>query len=100
MSNVIARRTSLLARFAMDDGWHAPDIVLNEDACTPAAQYRSKCSCGDVSPATNSATDALAAHIVHVDAGLGPSYLGARIALLMSAMLMVCVGCSTLDTPR
>ncbi|WP_346406808.1 hypothetical protein [Mycolicibacterium conceptionense] len=95
MSNVIDRRKSLLARFTMDDGWHAPEIILDEDACTTAgrAQYRSKCSCGVVSPATDSAMDALVAHTAHVDNCLGPSHLGVRIALLMSVMLMICVGC-------
>lgn len=62
------------ARFAMDDGLQTPEIILDEDACSAAgrAQYRAKCSCGDVGPVTDSATEALIAHSLHVETRLGP----------------------------
>lgn len=82
------------ARFAMDDGLQTPEIILDEDACSAAgrAQYRAKCSCGDVGPVTDSATEALIAHSLHVETRLGPPNPGIRVALVMSVMILICLG--------
>lgn len=95
-------RKSMFSRFAMDDGRHwPPEIVIDEDASTAVgrARYRATCICGTVSEAADSLEEARLQHIAHINTRLGPSRgpawlpLEARIVLLMSAMLMICLAC-------
>ena len=91
-----------LDRFAIDDGRHLPQLVIAEDASTAAgrARFRAGCSCGRMSshPA-GTREQALAAHIAHVNTKIGPSKgpkwlpVGARLVLLMLAMLAIWMGC-------
>ncbi|WP_149561557.1 hypothetical protein [Streptomyces cacaoi] len=92
----------MLDRFAIDDGRHLPDLVIDEDASTAAgtARYRVTCSCDRMPHHTAGTRDqALAAHIAHVNTRLGPSKgpawlpVGARVILLLVAMVMLWAAC-------
>ncbi|MGK4909679.1 hypothetical protein [Streptomyces albus] len=89
-------------RFAIDDGRHSPDLVIEEDATHAAgtARYRVGCSCGRMPQQTaDSGRQALAMHIAHVRAKVGPSRgpawlpVGARVVLLAAAMLATYGAC-------
>ncbi|MFI8287402.1 hypothetical protein ACIF84_30690 [Streptomyces albidoflavus] len=92
----------MLERFAVDDGHHLPQLVIDEDASAAAgtARFRAGCSCGTSAPhPAGTREQALAAHLAHVDAKLGPSKgpkwlpVGARLVILMLAMLAIWMGC-------
>ncbi|WP_433860311.1 hypothetical protein [Streptomyces kronopolitis] len=89
-------------RFAIDDGRHLPELVIDEDASTAAgaAQFRASCSCGRMpSLPAGSRDQALAVHLAHVktktSAPKGPQWLpeGARVIILAVAMLAVWGAC-------
>lgn len=92
----------MLDRFAIDEGRHLPKVVIDEDASTAAgsARFRADCSCGRM-PQHSAGTRerALAAHLAHVKTKIGPSKgpkwlpVGARLALLVLAMLAIWTGC-------
>ncbi|MEV4506654.1 hypothetical protein [Streptomyces klenkii] len=90
------RFTVRLDRFAIDDGHHAPRLIIDEDASSAAgaARFRTTCSCGRMPRhLPGSREQALAAHLAHVDTRLGPSRgpawlpLEARLALLFVGCL-------------
>lgn len=94
--------STVLERFAIDDGRHLPKIVIDEDASTAAgtARFRSTCSCGRMPQLPAGTRDqALASHIAHVNTRLGPSRgptwmpLGPRVAILAITMLLTWLGC-------
>jgi hypothetical protein len=86
----------MFSRFAIDDGRHLPELVIDEHASNHAGatRYRAECSCGRM-PSDPAATrdQALAAHIAHVNTRLGPSRgptwlpLEARLGLLFIACM-------------
>lgn len=88
----------MLARFAIDDGRHVPEFVIDEDASTAAgaARFRATCSCGRM-PRQMAGTreQALATHIAHVNTKIGPSKgpewlpVGARVVILAAAMMII-----------
>ncbi|WP_030382672.1 MULTISPECIES: hypothetical protein [unclassified Streptomyces] len=88
----------MLARFAIDDGRHVPEFVIDEDASTAAgaARFRATCSCGRM-PRQMAGTreQALATHIAHVNTKIGPSKgpewlpVGARVVILGAAMMII-----------
>ncbi|MFI8944113.1 hypothetical protein [Streptomyces syringium] len=91
-----------LDRFAIDDGRHLPQLVISEDASTAAgtARFRAGCSCGRMtSHPAGTREQALAAHLAHVNTKIGPSKgpkwlpVGARLVILMLAMLAIWTGC-------
>lgn len=91
-----------LDRFVIDDGRHLPQLVIDEDASTAAgsARFRAGCSCGRMaSHPAGTREQALAAHLAHVKTKLGPSKgpkwfpVGARLVVLMLAMLAIWTGC-------
>ncbi|MGJ5899430.1 hypothetical protein ACSCBZ_46945 [Streptomyces niveiscabiei] len=91
-----------LDRIVIDDGLHRPQIVIDEDASTSigTALWRAECSCGRMPHHISGTPEgALAAHLDHVTTRIGPSKgpawlpLGARITLLTTAMLVICIGC-------
>jgi hypothetical protein len=94
--------SSMLDRFAIDDGRHLPKVVIDEDASAAAgtARFRVACSCGRMprQPA-GSRDEALATHIAHVNTKIGPSKgpewlpVGARLVILAVAMLVVWGAC-------
>ena len=88
----------MLDRFAIDDGRHLPEIVIDEDSSTAAgtARYRAACSCGRMPQQPGGTHDqALAAHLAHVNTKIcppkGPQWLpaGARLVILAAAMLAI-----------
>ncbi|WP_186782499.1 hypothetical protein [Streptomyces sp. CBG9] len=92
----------MLDRFAVDDGHHLPQLVIDEDASSAAgtARFRAGCSCGRMAPhPAGTREQALTAHLAHVNTKLGPSKgpkwlpVGARIIILMLAMLAIWMGC-------
>ena len=95
----------MLDRFAIDDGRHLPEFVIDEDASSVAgsAQFRVTCSCGRM-PEHLAGTRgrALAAHLAHVGTRLGPSRgpawlpVGARLAILFVAMMALWGACLAL----
>ncbi|MFD5342972.1 hypothetical protein [Streptomyces anulatus] len=85
-------------RFAIDDGRHLPQPVIDEDASTAAgtARFRAECSCGRMPQHPAGTRDqALAAHIAHVNTKIGPAKgpewlpVGARVAILAVTMLVI-----------
>ncbi|MGW0651324.1 hypothetical protein ACWD4T_21340 [Streptomyces umbrinus] len=88
----------MLDRFAIDDGRHLPDIVIDEDASTRAAsaRFRAACSCGrmPLHPA-GSRDQALAAHIAHVNTRTGPSK-GPDWLPLEARLVLLVLGCAAL----
>ncbi|MGW7425819.1 hypothetical protein ACWGJB_38305 [Streptomyces sp. NPDC054813] len=91
----------MLDRFAIDDGRHLPEIVIDEDASAVAgeARFRADCSCGRMPrPPAGTRDQALSAHIAHVNTRIGPSKgpawlpLEARLALLFLGCLALCAG--------
>ncbi|MEU8478106.1 hypothetical protein [Streptomyces hygroscopicus] len=92
----------MLDRFAIDDGCHLPEVVIDEDASTAAgtARFRATCSCGRM-PRQGAGTreQALASHLAHVNTKIGPSKgpewlpVGARVVILVVAMLIVWGAC-------
>jgi hypothetical protein len=84
-----------LDRFAIDDGRHVPNIVIDDDASVLAGEacYVAHCSCGNRTRPAIAKELALSAHMEHVDTRLGPSGgpdwmpLGVRLTLLMVACL-------------
>ncbi|MFD0196222.1 hypothetical protein ACWHAN_24020 [Streptomyces albidoflavus] len=92
----------MLDRFAVDDGHHLPQLVIDEDASSAAgtARFRAGCSCGTIAPhLAGTREQALTAHLAHVNTKLGPSKgpkwlaVGARLVILMLAMLAIWMGC-------
>ncbi|MGN7135493.1 hypothetical protein [Streptomyces pseudogriseolus] len=90
-----------LDRLRIDDGRHLVRLVIDEDATHAAREprYRVACSCGRMPAfAPASRDDALAAHLGHVGVYLGPPKgprwmpVGARLVLLVLAMLVIAVG--------
>lgn len=88
----------MLDRFAIDDGSHLPEVVIDEDASTAAgtARFRADCSCGRMSRHTAGTREqALAAHLAHVSTKIsptkGPEWLpvSARVVILAVAMLII-----------
>ncbi|MGW0844299.1 hypothetical protein ACWD26_30000 [Streptomyces sp. NPDC002787] len=89
-------------RFAIDDGRHLPEVVIDEDASTVAgtARFRATCSCGRM-PQLPAGTreEALVAHLAHVQTKIGPSRgpqwlpVGARLIILAVAMLVIWGAC-------
>ncbi|MEV7417716.1 hypothetical protein [Streptomyces sp. NPDC089919] len=95
---------TMLDRFAIDDGRHLPQLVINEDASATAgtARYTASCSCGRMPGQTAGTRDqALAAHLAHVTTRTGPSKgphwlpVGARLLILAGAMALVWGLCFT-----
>ncbi|MDX2576721.1 hypothetical protein PV332_14705 [Streptomyces scabiei] len=91
----------MLDRFAIDDGRHLLEIVIDEDASAAAgeAQYRADCSCGRMPhPPAGTRDQALATHIAHVNTRIGPSKgpdwlpLGARLVLLFLGCMALWAG--------
>ncbi|ALV39324.1 hypothetical protein [Streptomyces sp. CdTB01] len=91
----------MLDRFAIDDGRHLLEIVIDEDASAAAgeAQYRADCSCGRMPHRPAGTRDqALATHIAHVNTRIGPSKgpdwlpLGARLVLLFLGCMALWAG--------
>ncbi|MFG2978751.1 hypothetical protein ACGFYY_37915 [Streptomyces sp. NPDC048331] len=89
-------------RFAIDDGRHIPQIVIDEDASTAAgtARFRAECSCGRLTRAAAGTRDqATAAHLAHAESRLaaarGPARLplGTRTSALVAAMLAIWALC-------
>lgn len=89
-------------RFAIDDGLHLPQPVIDEDASTAAgtARFRAECSCGRMPQHPAGTRDqALAAHIAHVNTKIGPAKgpewlpVGARVVILVVAMLAIWGAC-------
>ncbi|MEU5476771.1 hypothetical protein [Streptomyces mirabilis] len=84
-----------LDRFAIDDGRHVPNIVIDDDASVAAGEacYVAHCSCGNATRPAIAKELALSAHMEHVSTRLGPSRgpdwmpLGVRLTLLMIACL-------------
>ncbi|WP_314223588.1 hypothetical protein [Streptomyces zaehneri] len=85
-------------RFAIDDGRHLPEIVIDEDASTRAgdARFRAACSCNRMPrhPA-GSRDQALAAHIAHVNTRIGPSK-GPDWLPLEARLILLVLGCAVL----
>ncbi|MGW0335495.1 hypothetical protein ACWD0J_27095 [Streptomyces sp. NPDC003011] len=89
-----------LDRFAIDDGHHVPNIVIDDEASVRAGEacYVAHCSCGSATEPAIAKELALAAHAEHVATRLGPSRgpdwmpLGVRLTLLMIACLALFMG--------
>jgi len=88
-------------RFVIDDGHHLPRIVIDEDASTSigTALWRAECSCGRMTHHISGTPEgALAAHLDHASTRTvppkGPARLplGARTAILMTVMFIICAG--------
>ena len=96
----------MLDRFVIDAGRHLPQLVIAEDASTTAgtAHFQARCSCGRMPhhPA-GTREQALAAHITHVNAKIGPSKgpewlpVSVRVVILMAAMLIIWGACYATD---
>jgi hypothetical protein len=89
-----------LERFAIDDGRHVPNIVIDDEASVRAGEacYVAHCSCGSATEPAIAKELARAAHAEHVATRLGPSRgpegmpLGARLTLLMIACRALFLG--------
>lgn len=88
----------MLDRFAIDDGRHLPETVIDEDASTVAgeARYRARCSCGWAAGHPELSRDgSLVAHAEHavtrIHPSRGPAWLPleGRLALLFLACLVL-----------
>ncbi|WP_143657760.1 hypothetical protein [Streptomyces sp. MNU77] len=92
----------MLDRFAIDDGHHLAEIVIDEDASTAAgtARFRATCSCGTM-PRQPAGTreQALSTHVAHVSTKVSPSKgpewlpVGARLVILAAVMLIIWGAC-------
>ncbi|MEW2493929.1 hypothetical protein AB0942_10320 [Streptomyces nodosus] len=98
----MSTKTRRFDRFLIDDGRHLPTYVIDEDAsrATGDARWRTTCSC-DRMPGHPAGTreQALIAHLAHVSERLSPVSAperlpsGARVVLLLLAMLAVWAAC-------
>lgn len=88
----------MLNRFAIDDGRHLPEIVIDEVASAVAggARFRVGCSCGRIPQHPAGSRDqALATHIAHVNTRIGPSR-GPDWLPLEARLILLFLGCAAL----